>query len=458
MSLSQTLRNKTFKATSRKQRGRRPTKKRRRRPSTQTTIYLNPLDENENEEDEEDAEEPVKTSILNFLYGTTSVSPGELRSALLDVSSSAPAAVLPPTPPTPSSNTAQKILHGNGEYSVTFTTHSIGLEFGVADDDHVKLGYDIRAVRPDTAASSAGVAAHDRLLALSSIQARDMTTDDVGQFIRNSARPITLRFLEKDTNPAQHVPIFIPGIQTSKAIFNPRHLDAAGLLQCRHPITPTREYLATLKEAHPSKCSRRMMEFTQEIVAVDGKGGGSGINAAAALDVPEAVAAAMTAAAMFANGRRRSGRISRPTFSSSSSASSASNASSAPPTSSAARLLLASVRGSSLSRNATLTPAMALAPAAYKAAYAKNNNTTKKKPKKAIRAKKPKVPCPYCGEVKRTRSNGSSKGKYLRECMNTDCSARFYRVDPVTLKASVLNNGHRGPVKHVIMKDKIKKK
>ena len=189
----------------------------------------------------------------------------------------------------------------------------------MGEDDHVKLGYDIRAVRPGTAASSAGVVAHDRLLALSSIQARDMTTDDVGQFIRYSARPITLRFLEKGTNPAQHVPIFIPGIQTSKAVFNPRHLDAAGLLQCRHPITPTREYLATLKEAHPSKCRRKMMEFTQDIVAVGGEGGSSSVNVAADLDVPEVAAGPPFPLPMYANGRRRSGRISRTTFSSASS-------------------------------------------------------------------------------------------------------------------------------------------
>ena len=73
-----------------------------------------------------------------------------------------------------------------------------------------------------------------------------------------------------------------------------------------------------------------------------------------------------------------------------------------------------------------------------------------KKPKKKIRAKKPKIPCPYCGEIIKTRANGTSKGKWLRECMVPECPTRFYRVCPITLKASVLNNGHRGPVKHVI--------
>ena len=34
--------------------------------------------------------------------------------------------------------------------------------------------------------------------------------------------------------------------------------------------------------------------------------------------------------------------------------------------------------------------------------------------------------------------------------MVPECPTRFYRVCPITLKASVLNNGHRGPVKHVI--------
>ena len=86
---------------------------------------------------------------------------------------------------------------------------------------------------------------------------------------------------------------------------------------------------------------------------------------------------------------------------------------------------------------------------------AARNGLVVKKKKKTIRAKKPKVACPYCGELKKTRSNGSSKGSWLRECMNTECDARFYRVDPITHKASVLENGHRGPVKHVIkvMKD-----
>ena len=51
-----------------------------------------------------------------------------------------------------------------------------------------------------------------------------------------------------------------------------------------------------------------------------------------------------------------------------------------------------------------------------------------------------------------------NEGKYLRECMNTECSARFYRVDPITFEASVLNNGHRGPVKHVILKKTLNKK
>jgi len=96
---------------------------------------------------------------------------------------------------------------------------------------------------------------------------------------------------------------------------------------------------------------------------------------------------------------------------------------------------------------AILTPAIALLATTQKAAQ---NGQCVKQRKRTVRAKKPKVACPYCGELKRTRSNGSSKGSWLRECMNKECAARFYRVDPITHKASVLENGHRGPVKHVI--------
>ena len=68
------------------------------------------------------------------------------------------------------------------------------------------------------------------------------------------------------------------------------------------------------------------------------------------------------------------------------------------------------------------------------------------KTKKQKRKKIPKIACPYC-QLNITRSNGSSKGKYIRECMNDACPTRFFRVDMVTLLPSVYKNGHRGPQK-----------
>ena len=83
----------------------------------------------------------------------------------------------------------------------------------------------------------------------------------------------------------------------------------------------------------------------------------------------------------------------------------------------------------------------AAARAAKAAAKAKAAGASKSKTKKQ---KMPKIACPYC-RLYITRSNGSSKGKYIRECMNDACPTRFFRVDKVTLKPSVYKNGHRGP-------------
>jgi hypothetical protein len=412
MSLSNSLKGKMFKSSTRKKRlmlgsGNKLKKRRRTRfiRSSPKTIVMEDLVV---DGDKDAAEDPVKTSILNFLYGTTSISPQKLREALTSISPPPLATTKIVSPPPTTKITAKKI------------------EFGESTDDHTKLGYEIRAVCTDSTAFRAGVQAGDRLIALGTLQARDMTTESVGQFIRTSARPLTLRFLEKDQNPTvQTKTVFVSGIQTNKAIFNPRHLDAAGLLQCKHPVTPTREYLATLKRSSPFPSNSKNKTETNSD-RTDGTDGTDGTDT-----------------------------------NSTSNASSSLMLSSSSPSSLIPITEIATNTSVPVKKKATLlTPALMLeAATSQNSIFVQQSSTSNnKKPKKKIRAKKPKVPCPYCGEIKRTRSNGSSKGKYLRECMNTECSARFYRVDPITFEASVLNNGHRGPVKHVILKKTLNKK
>jgi hypothetical protein len=433
MSLFNSLKGKMFKSSTRKKRlmlgsGNKLKKRRRTRfiRSSPKTIVMEDLVV---DGDKDAAEDPVKTSILNFLYGTTSISPQKLREALTSISPPPLATTKIVSPPPTTKITAKKIkkiIHADGEYSVTFTTVALGFEFGESTDDHTKLGYEIRAVCTDSTAFRAGVQAGDRLIALGTLQARDMTTESVGQFIRTSARPLTLRFLEKDQNPTvQTKTVFVSGIQTNKAIFNPRHLDAAGLLQCKHPVTPTREYLATLKRSSPFPSNSKNKTETNSD-RTDGTDGTDGTDT-----------------------------------NSTSNASSSLMLSSSSPSSLIPITEIATNTSVPVKKKATLlTPALMLeAATSQNSIFVQQSSTSNnKKPKKKIRAKKPKVPCPYCGEIKRTKSNGSSKGKYLRKCMNTECSARFYRVDPITFEASVLNNGNCGPVKHVILKKTLNKK
>ena len=92
--------------------------------------------------------------------------------------------------------------------------------------------------------------------------------------------------------------------------------------------------------------------------------------------------------------------------------------------------------------------AKAAAVAAAKAARAEARAAAKAAKIAALAKKKrnkmPKIACPYC-RLFTTRSNGSSKGKLIRECMNDACPTRFFRVDKITLQPSVYKNGHRGP-------------
>ena len=281
MSLHHSLSGKFFKSSTRRQVAPRKRKRPQRRGHQSFAVKLSPssvpTDFNGVAEEEEE-ETHSKKPLLDFLHGRSAVCPSKLRSALTDMMLSHSAHSQSPPPPPPPSSSSQlppsstaaeslphKICHANKEYSVIFTARGIGMNFGTSSNDSTMPGYAISSVSPGTPAHIAGVQPHDRLLALSTLSARDMTTGDVGQFIRTSARPLTLRFLERDPSidsdnndeesgsgqnhhqhhhHAQHyhhhsqreTSHIDPDLAISSKYFNSRHLGAAS--RCPVPATP----------------------------------------------------------------------------------------------------------------------------------------------------------------------------------------------------------------------------
>ena len=521
--------------------------KRKRIVSIKQTRLNQDYNDSESEDSGDDA--TVATDpVLDYLHARTAVSPSKLRLALNR--STTPSLSSSPSPSSSSSNSAtqpsssfatpHKIHHGNGEYSVTFIERSIGMNFkaNVYASDTAP-GYAINEVLPNTPASASNIQPQDRLLALSTLCARDMTVDDVCDFIGYSARPLTLRFLEKDTKIHTYSPKSSnPQINTRSGHFNPRHLDAATRNRASHPVTPSREYLHELKERESKRTKHHAMDshtYGENTTAnnannINGNihvsvnvttstntntNANTNVNTNVDVDTKTNTATVTNKTSTRSDTKKKTKNKNKKTSSSSiqepenwiqcehvtcmkwrkipmgvnvdtlpepwycsmnqwdssqctcnaiedtwdptTTTSTSTSSTSTSLNQSSSQYIKSTTNHLNLNLNVDysslkITPAIALVATTQKAA---RNGLVVKKKKKTIRAKKPKVACPYCGELKKTRSNGSSKGSWLRECMNTECDARFYRVDPITHKASVLENGHRGPVKHVIkvMKD-----